>query len=181
MPTTFALSRLYQRVQARFAAEGFDVPMAFGWLAPSEQIAGLARITWTPGDEGGALGVIGPPKYVGGTPRQLATLAELCTVEIAAFEPTRAGDEIAQYEVTRELFDAWLRAVRLEAHGTYTIVSAKWIGGDRVRRAGGAIRVVLAVQAPILDQDTDTATVDAGASITVRELDAIEPLAVPST
>lgn len=179
MAIVFALPHLFDRVVARFADEQTVCEQAFGWLAPAEQMRGLRRITWTPGDEGGGLGEVGPPKYQGQNPAQLATLYELCTVEIQAFDPGNRSNERAQYQVTRELYDAWLRAVWLEAHGTFQVRASKWPAGDRTRRAGALIRVVLAVQAPVFDTPIPTAPVDTGASIGLHELDVTESIDVP--
>lgn len=180
MAIIFALPHLFDAVAARFAAEGTLVPMAFGWRAPAEQIHGTRRIVWIPGDAGGGLGALGAAKWPGQNPRSLATLSELCTVEITAFDDITPEDERAQYQAARELFDAWLRAVYLEAHGTYQIVSATWVGGDRARRAGATIRVVFAVQAPIFDEPVAIADVDTQAELNLHELDVHEPQTVPA-
>jgi hypothetical protein len=180
MAVVFALPRLFDRVVTRFAAEGTVVPMAFGWLAPSEQAPETSRIVWTPGDDGGSLGQVVPPKYVGENPRQLLTLNELCTLEIYAFDPVQSTIERAQYQAARELFDSLVRAIFLEAHGTFSINSAKWVGGDRVRRSGATLKVVLALQAPILDEPIPTAPVDTGAHLDVTELDHTESIDVPA-
>ena len=179
MAVILSLPRLFDAVVARFAAEGIDVPQTFGWLAPAEQMRTATRITWTPGDAGGSVGTIGPAKYPGGNPRQLATLNELCTVEITAFDDTAPTNERAQYQVTRDLFDAWKRAVYLAARGTYQILSATWAGGDRARRMGSTIRVVFAVQAPITDRAVETTeAIPESAAIDVELADATENLTV---
>jgi hypothetical protein len=175
----FALPRLYDAVVSRFTAEGpVGVAQSFGWLAPAEQKRTLQRIVWTPGDEAGNLGAVTAPKYTGGNPRQLATVLELCTVEISSYDHTAPANERKQYQAARELYDAWLRAVDLVAHGTYQIVSSKWIGGDRTRRAGAALRVVFTVQAPVVNVPIPTAPLDVGAIIDVHELDVTEILRI---
>jgi hypothetical protein len=178
---TLALPNLFDRVVARFAAEGTNVPMTFGWLAPFEQLRTNQRITWVPGDESGSLGTIGAPKYPGGQERQLSTLYELCTLHIVAFDPAARSDERAQYQMTRELFDALSRAIYLEAHGTYKLSAAKWVQGDRVLRAGASIRVLLELQAPNTDTALTTETVAiVGASIDDASLDVTETVEVHS-
>lgn len=184
MAIVFALPRLFDAVVARFAAEGTAVEQFFGWLVPAEQMRTNARITWTPGDKNGVLGAVAPPKYTGQVPsRQLATLLEQCTVEIYGFDPAHRTVERAQYQITRELFDAWLRAVDLAAHGTYQIVASEWIGGDRTRRTGASLRVVFWIQAPVFDEAiaTTTAPPDTGAELDVHELDVTEHLSVKPT
>lgn len=182
MAIVFALPHLFDRVAARFAADGLDVPMVFGWRAGSEQVQGLTRIVWTPGDAGGGLGAIGPAHFPGQSRRALAQLAEACTVDLFAADPLLGADERAQYQAARVLFDALIRAIYLEAHGTFKIVSATWAGGDRGRRMGASIRVVLTVQAPILDEltDADEIPLDA-AALDVAESDHTEPLTVTAT
>ncbi|HYG68650.1 MAG TPA: hypothetical protein VD838_13360 [Anaeromyxobacteraceae bacterium] len=183
MAIVFALPHLFDRVAARFAAEGLDVPMAFGWRAASEQIQGTTRIVWTPGDAGGGLGAIGAARFPGQDPRRpLAQLLEACTVDMFAADPLLGADERAQYQAARTLFDAWFRAVYLEAHGTFKITSATWAGGDRGRRMGASIRVVFTVQAPIFDEltDADAIPLDA-AALDVAESDHTEPLTVTAT
>ena len=180
MAIVFALPHLFDAVVARFTAEGpVGVAQSFGWLAPAEQMRSARRIVWTPGDEAGNLGAVTAPKYTGGNPRQLATVLELCTVEISAYDDTAPANERKQYQIARELYDTWLRAVDLAAHGTYLITSSKWVGGDRTSRAGAAIRVVFTVQAPVVNTPIATAPVDTGAAIGVHELDVTETLDVP--
>ncbi len=189
MAIIFALTHLFDAVRARFEADGVNVDadgnpdpveQSFGWLASAEQLRGRRRIVWTPGDEGGALGAVGAAKYPGGDPRSLATLGELCTVEITAYDDGERTDERRQYQATRELFDEWMRAVYLVARGWFRVVSAKWVGGDRARRLGATIRVVIALDAPIFDRATGAdATVDpAHARIDVTELEHTEILEV---
>jgi hypothetical protein len=180
MAIVFALPRLFDAVTARFAAEGLPVPMSFGWRTSSEQIQTTRRITWTPGDTNGGLGAVGAARFPGQDPRRpLAQLLEACTVEIFAADEVLGAEERAQYQAARVLFDAWLRAVYLEAHGTFKIVSATWAGGDRGRRMGATIRVVFTIQAPIFDEVTDAEdlALDA-ATLDVFESDRTEPLTV---
>jgi hypothetical protein len=175
----FALPRLFDAIVERFDAEGTDVPQLFGWLAVNEQIHTTARIVWSPGDPGGNLGAIGPGKYPGQNPRQLATLEELCTVEIFASNLEVRDDERAQYQAARELFDAWLRAVYLAAHGTFKILSASWVGGDRAHRMGATLRVVFSIQAPVTDEPITITQIQADAAVlSVAELDVTESLTV---
>lgn len=180
MAIVFSLPHLFDAVVARFAAEGMDVPQTFGWLEPTRQQPTTSRIVWVPGDTTGMLGDVGAPKYTGLEPRQLLTLYELATVYITAFDAPNATSERAQYQAARELFDAWCRAVELEAGGTYKFVRSEWVLGDRVRRAGATIRTVFAIQAPIIDDPSSVATApdDTGALIDVHELDVTEQISV---
>lgn len=181
MAIVFATTHLFDAVKARFAADGFtDVEFSFGWLAPAEQLRGARRIVCRPGDDGDTFGAFGPAKTPGGDPRQLANVDELSTWEITAVDDTERTNERRQYQATRELFDEWYRAVYLAGRGWVGIVSAKWAGGDRARRLGATLRVVLALKSPIFDHPAGAeATVDpAHARIDVTELEHTEILEV---
>lgn len=173
MAIVLALPRLFDAVVARFAAESVLVPNAFGWRAPAQRPGVARRIVWVPGDdESGDLGELGPAKQPGRNPRPLATLDELFTVYIEARDTSSASvaeNERAQYQITRELFDIWYRAVYLEAHGTIRIESSAWVIDKKERRAGAAIRVLCTIEAAILDEEEGTAPTDTGASIATSE------------
>jgi hypothetical protein len=170
--TATVLSTLYDAVVARFEHELAELAPAqpFGWAAPAEQIHGVQRIVWTPGDQGGALGALGPAKYPGQFPRTLATLGELCTVELTALDDSDANNERLQYEAVRNLYDAWWRAVYLEAArlgiGPVAVVSESWAGGPRGRRMGQTIRVVISVSSPLVDAPLTREAVIADRAVT---------------
>lgn len=170
--STFALPRLFSAVVDRFADEGSgpgspsDVVQSFGWREVARANTAKGRIVWTPGDEVGALGTVGSPKQPGRvTARPLATLAELATCTISAVDPTATENELAQYEVTRALFDAWFRAVYLAARGTFAIVSSEWLVDKTSRRFGNAIRVVFTLEGAILDAPMTSAPTDTAADV----------------
>lgn len=157
-----ALLILFDAVVARFAAEvpvtdppTVPVPNVFGSRRPSEQMRTAARIAWVPGnDQGGDLGALTSAQRPGRDPRPLATLAELATVYVEAYDITAPSSERAQYEATRLLFDAWWRAVHLAAHsriGRVVAVSARWQNDRKVAQRGACIRVVIQVDAMIPD------------------------------
>lgn len=174
MAVVLALPYLFDEVSARFTREGTAAYMTFGWLETARQIDTGNRIVWTPGDRGGNVGAVAAAKYPGRNPRALATLEELFTCEITASDPAAPDDERAQYVAARLLYDAWLRAVYLAAVGTFRVVSAEWVGGDRARRHGATIRAVCTVQAVVPDLPIALAPVDAGAALAVQELDVTE-------
>lgn len=176
MAVVLALPRLFDAVAARFAAEGLDVPMSFGWLASAEQMRSDRRIVWIPGDEGGGLGAVTGARYPGGNPRALAGLDELCRVEITGSDPEHS--ERAQYQAASVLRMAWHRAVYLEARGTFKITGAKWVGGDRGRRMGATISITFTIQSPVPDTAVATAAVDTAAALDVAEHDLTEQLEV---
>lgn len=149
------------------AASVTPVPNRFGWREPAKRGAS-PRITWVPGDDAsGTLGEVGPARSPGRTPaRPLATLHELVTVYIEGLDPSALENELAQYTATRLLFDAWMRAVYLAAHGTFRVVSDTWVTETKERRHGAAIRVVLSIAAMIPDAPYTSAPVDVTASVT---------------
>lgn len=183
MGVVLALPRLYDAVVSRFVAESaaadpeVEPPaQVFGWRAPAQQTRGY-RIAWVPGDDGsGDLGDLGPAQQPGRNPRPVATLAELFTCYIEAHDPSAPEDERAQYQATRELFDAWWRAVYLAAHGTVEILDSRWMNVRKERRFGAAIRVLASVQASITDAPWTFAPADTRAEVEVELLDHSEQM-----
>lgn len=184
MSIVFALTKLFDDVVARFAldAAALDppvdpVPNLFGWRKPTEQMRTSHRIAWVPGDdESGDLGTIDGARFPGRNPRPLATLVEVFTVYIEAFDIAAPNDEQAQYQATRELFDAWYRAVYLAARGTFSIQRSSWLTERTVSRRGGALRVLCTIDAMVPDAPSAIAPVDTRAEIEVAELDLTETM-----
>jgi len=173
MTVVLALTKLFGDVVAQFKADAIAVPNVFGWRAHLKQWEAVDRICWMPGDVSGNAGAILPPKYPGRIDpgRPLATLDELCTVDIMGSNRGQPDNELAQYQASRELYDKWYRAVYLSARGTFRVLSTAWIVTKDEGRIGATLRVVLAVQSMIQDQAPTQAPVDAHASITTSVLD----------
>lgn len=181
MTITLAIPALFDAVAARFALDGTNVPLYFGWREHQRQQQGDSRIVCYPGDSNGDMGETLPPRSPGfGNPRPLLNLAELCTWEITgtAPTPTASDDERAQYQATREIYDAWARAVYLAAHGTYEQLSAEWLVERKERRRGATLRVVLAVQAVVPDAPVPIAPIDTSAGLTVDLLNVTESISI---
>ncbi len=170
MATRFALTALFDAVVSQFATDGTSVPNIFGWREQAKHLTAAPRITWQPGDEKGDMGPFLPARNPGRNPRPLATLGELCTIDITGYDATAPEDERKQYEATRLLFDAWHRAVYLAAFGTYELQSTTWDFSKKERRHGATIRVVLAVQAMLPDAAVEIAPTDTHAELDVTEL-----------
>src|SRR6185369_2099880 len=84
------------------------------------------KIVWVPGNEPGNGDVgklLGPSKNVPDNVRSLGTLAELFTVYICGSDPTSPTNELAQYKVTRLLYDTFIRAAYLQGFGTWQPVT----------------------------------------------------------
>lgn len=153
----FALEHLLAGVRRVFADDELDVPNLFGWREKAKKDTTGTRIVWVPGDDlSGDVGTLGPARHVGRNPRPLATLNEIATVYLVAFDKSRPEDEASQYHAARLLFDAWYRAAHRVAYGTFQIVRTQWLVSTRERRAGATLRVTLSIQAAILDHPVGT-------------------------
>lgn len=180
MSDTLALEALYDAVVLRFADESLapSVEHAFGWREPPRKTGGR-RIVWVPGDDGD-LGELAAPRAPGRNPRPLWTIHELATVYVEAFDTSAPESEIAQYRAVRLLFDAWLRAVYLAAHGTVRVVSMRYVDETaNARRAGAAICAVIAIDAMVPDVELQTVT--AASTTTVTVPDDTDPDSVTTT
>ncbi len=177
-----ALPFLFDAVVARFKLDSTSVEQDFGWRTPQKHKTVKARIQWVPGDPGGSLGSLDAPVKTGNVDerRSLATLRELFTVYIGANEPQMPEDERAQYRAARLLYDAWLRAVYLSAHGTFRIVSQDWNTEKNERRHGAEIVCVCWIEAVVPDQTYDLAPPDTEAEI-VTSLDDVDETTTTAT
>jgi hypothetical protein len=175
-----ALPDLFDAVKARMDADAAAaaiaaVPQVFGWREPAKRPGKSLRIVWVPGDDkSGELGEVAPARNPGRNPRPLATLRERFTVYIEAHDASAAEVERSQYQAARELFDAWLRAVHLAAHGTYVLEKPSWVINKKERRYGAAIRVLGTIEAMVPDEELAIAPVDVVAEIDVELLDHTE-------
>lgn len=165
MATILALENLYDAVAASFTADAINATNAFGWREPTKHAYG-ARIAWVPGDQSGDLGTIGGPRGPGQIPRALAMLNERCTLYISAQNEADPENERVQYHVVRQLYDAWVRAAYLAAHGTWLLVSQAWLTERSERRHGATLRVVFELQAPIVDALPDAPLTGDGVPLT---------------
>lgn len=181
--SVLAVTHIFDEVRARMDSDAAaqdppvaPVPQVFGWRKPGQQ-PHAPRIVWVPGDdESGDVGELGPARNPGGNPRSLGTLHELVTVYIEAVDTSAPEDERAQYIAARLLFDAWLRAVYLTAHGVYRIEGIRWVNARKERRYGAALRVLLSVEAVVPDEPAVLAPSDTKALIDVEELDVTETM-----
>jgi len=177
---------LYRLVSADFVVDGVPASNLFGWRVPAQHPIGN-RIAWVPGDPNGLVGQTLPPRNPGGDPRPLATLGELFTILINGQDPAEPENELTQYKIVRYLRDAWYRSVYKFAHGVFTIRGEQWDTTRLERRHGAALRIVVELQAAVVDEDwhgdpsyVDVAP-DAKAVIDVTELDVTEQIEIKAT
>lgn len=177
-----ALPKLFDDVVARFELDGTNVDQHFGWREPQKHKTARARIVWVPGDEGGTAGEIRAARNPGRSAegRPIATLGELFHVRIAVVDPQFREDERAQYSATRTVFDAWVRAVYLAAHGTILFGSPAWNTDKNERRHGAELVCVCEVEAKIPDAPYDIVPADAVAEITTS-LDDVDEVTTTAT
>lgn len=179
MADTWALTKLFDAVVTRFAAESLVVPNAFGWREPAKKAVTGKRIVWYPGDPNGDLGELASARYPGRNPRPLATLLELFTVEITSSDASAPETERTQYLAVRSLFDAWYRAVYLAASGTVKVISSEWVIDKNERRHGACIRVIASIEAMIPDAEITASPADTTADITSVALDVSQHVLAP--
>lgn len=153
MSTVFALERLHDLVVASFATDQINATHSFGWRERARHAtSSLPRVIWIPGDdEGGALGELGGARWPGQNPRPLALLKELCTVYLVGNDPSAPDDERKQYHVTRMLFEAWYVAAYHAMHTNFRVKAQRWVTDKLERRFGTALRVLIEIDAPVIE------------------------------
>lgn len=162
MTTTLALEHLYQSVREYFTFNQINAVNVFGHREVGRIDEALPRIVWTPGDPGGAVGEVGGARNPGSYPQPVANLAELFTVHIVGHDTRDPESELAQYHVTRQLYDIWLVAVYRANGANFRVRSQAWVKGRTVDRSYGAmLRAVCEVQSPIVDALPDEPLVGA--------------------
>lgn len=166
MSIILAVPRAYDAVVQRFSDDGTTCDFGFGWRESTKQLASSRRIVFQPGDASGAVGDVSGARFPGRNPRPIGTLNELFTVFVEAYDTTDPENERAQYQATRELWDAFYRALYLACYGTFEIVSSKWDTSKNVRRRGAMLVAVISLQSMIPDSPLSTAPADTAAVIT---------------
>jgi len=143
------------QVDVETTAASTPPPNKFGSREPAHRDGKSSRIVWVPGnDESGDVGKMGPARQPDRNPRPLMTIGELVTVYVEGYDATAPEDQRKQYEITRILADAFLRAVYLAAHGTFEVLAISWVRGEKgkgLRQHGAALRFLIAVDAMVPD------------------------------
>jgi len=180
MSVVLALPDLYDNVVSYFDSNSHDCAFSFGWREPETHKIDRRQIIFIPGDESGSVGDLVAPRNPGNNPRALHNLDELFTVRVEAFDISNAESERAQYQAARELFDLFVRALYLSAHGTYDVLSIDWDLSKKLRRHGAAIIVTASIKAIIPDVTHETAPVDTEGDITTSLEDVDEKTIEPT-
>jgi len=174
------LTNLYDKVVASFDEDGIDCNFSFGWRQPETHKTARRQIIFIPGDESGSLGDLVAPRSPGRNPRALHNLDELFTVRVEAIDMKAPESERAQYQAARELFDCFVRAMYLAAHGTYDVQALDWDTSKKARRNGAAIVMIASIKAIIPDVTHDVVPVDAQGDITTDLEDVSEKTLEPT-
>lgn len=163
MAVILALPKLFDAIASALP----DVRCDFGWKAAPTQIeAATQRVVCVPGGPTGDAGIIDTARFPGRDLRPLATLQERATWYLFAQDISDDSDR-AQYQATRELFDAWYLQAYLVAHGTWTLDSIRWVNERVTRRRGAELEVVMSLQAMLPDVPVERMPTTAGGSISV--------------
>ena len=164
MSTVFALTTLFNAVKDDFESNGVTANVIFGRREPSKttnQGPGRAnRVVFSPGVNG-RMGSYGPARNPGRNPRPIATLLEMATVYVWAFDGSAPNDEAVQYEACRLLHDAVVASIYRAAHGTYEISDAAWVVSRTERQFGYECTFTLALQGMIPDLPAEAVTATA--------------------
>lgn len=160
----------------RWTQTGPEVPaIVFGTREPAKR-GDVYRIVFVPGDDAGFAGDYSPARNPGRNPRPLGTLRERFTVYVEAFDATAAESELAQWKACRLLWDALVRAIHLEAHGTFFVLSTSHMVDRSTRRHAWSMRSVVEIESMVPDAPAFVPTVPLDAELTEGlETDSDEP------
>ena len=154
---TLALEDLFAKVQAglHLRVPAPHTPqVVFGWREAPKQINqgpnGASRVVIQPGDASGKLGTLGPGKLPGKNPDSLATLFELATLWLWAWDSSDSSD-LAQWRAVRRLHDLVMPIILREYRGRWAQMSADYQRPELERRFGAELQIVIAVEAVVPD------------------------------
>jgi hypothetical protein len=152
MAIVLAIPYVYSLVVADLAVRSPDVVPFFGWSKVPRQKRSYAVMIWVPGDPSGNAGKDLPPRNIGENPRNVADFDELFQVQLAAHDASKPADDLAQYNITRLLYNDFRAALYLSAHGTVFIDSISWnLTGGADGRLGGEILCGCRLRSPVPD------------------------------
>lgn len=162
-----AILEAYDLVQARFSSEGVSAEFAFGWQAPAKHPRG-PRVTWVPGDEGGAVGETTDEIEI--STDVLARQWMLCRIYIEApADATDPSNERKQLANTLALRKAVFRALKLDIGGWFRVEEERY--ADEIsRRNHVAICLTIALADDIADDLLSAELLDVLRGATVHEL-----------
>jgi len=153
---TLALDYLFDRLESETADRLDPVPaVVFGWREAPKQVnqgTGRAnRIVLSPGDPGGKVGDLEGGKLPGRNPNSLATMVELATLYLWAYDATAATDARKQWRACRRLHDVVLPICIRAFRGRWKQLSKSWIRSELERPFGAEMQVVFAVESMVPD------------------------------
>ena len=165
---TLALDYLHTTLADECALRLDPAPsVVFGWREAPKQVnqgvLGANRVVVSPGDPTGKMGDFMSAKLPGRAPRPLATMGELVTLYLWAFDGSDPTDAKAQWAAARRLHDVVFGVLIRTFQGRFKQVSKQWLNVDRERAFGAEIEAVIMVEAMIPD---DMPVLDDGSGIT---------------
>lgn len=153
---------------------------SFGESELSRRVEGFERVVVAPGGPTGALGKVSAPKYLGGDPREIASVDELFRVYVGAYDPTVAtedveGQSLGQYAATLALWKLVFAGLRGAARNFWP-VSVDWKVGVMAAPFGRALLTVATVRDPVRDwaEGEETTSIGPVAPIVTSKIEEIE-------
>lgn len=151
---TLALDDLFDKIVARTAERLDPAPAChFGWREAPKQVnqgtGGANRIVLMPGDPNGKVGDIDDHKNPGRTPGQVATMSELGTLYLWAYDASAATDARVQWRAVRRLHDVVIATLQATHSGRWKQVSKRFLRPDLERPFGAEIELVFTVSAMV--------------------------------
>lgn len=153
---TLALDYLFDRLTSETAERLDPAPVvAMGWRQPTYQVnqgpSGAGRVLLVPGDPGGKVGDLISAKRPQRDPAPVATLVELATLYLWAYDGTDPSDARLQWRAARRLHDVVVPIVIRAFRGRWKLVSNQWLRSDLERPFGAELQLVIAVEAMLPD------------------------------
>jgi hypothetical protein len=152
-----ALVVLCDHLQTWLDSRQVGVAVEFGQSAMHERVGTTRKLVIAPGGSNEDFGKLTGPTRTGGSPMQLADLAELFRCYVSAYDPdpkyieqSTTASRRAQYIATRAFFDIAFAALR-QCYRDFQPGLVRWVWGSMLAPFGGAIMLV----GSVCDQITD--------------------------
>lgn len=160
------ISVVHSRLTEFLASARPSLVPAFGEDALPLRVDDFERVVIVPGGPSGDVGRVEPPKYLGGTPPEIASVSELFRVYVGAYDPDVAlddqqGQALGQYRRTIELWKLVFAGLRRSVRNFWP-ASVAWKQGDMAAPFGRAILTVASVRESVLDWGGDDDSISIG-------------------